>query len=66
MDEQGRRQVGDVVQLNSGGPQMTVRVEDGVGFTDCSWFTPDGEIREHQFHTQMLNNPPPMIVQELL
>lgn len=39
-------QVGDVVVLKSGGPRMTVTQ---IGLThsrvECTWFTPDAEIK---------------------
>jgi uncharacterized protein YodC (DUF2158 family) len=34
---------GDVVQLNSGGPKMTVAVVQTDGTLRCVWFTADGK-----------------------
>jgi uncharacterized protein YodC (DUF2158 family) len=35
--------VGDVVQLNSGGPKMTVAALQSEGAVRCVWFSPDGK-----------------------
>jgi uncharacterized protein YodC (DUF2158 family) len=41
--------VGDVVQLKSGGPRMTImRVEDG-GYYFCKWFDNKGAIGQGEF-----------------
>jgi uncharacterized protein YodC (DUF2158 family) len=38
--------IGDVVQLSSGGPKMTVATlqSDGAGTVRCVWFSPDGKL----------------------
>ena len=50
-------EVGDVVQLNSGGPEMTV---EHVNATDakvtCTWFL-DGQPRRSSFRLRMLRKP---------
>ena len=35
--------VGDVVELNSGGPKMTVVSIQQGGDARCTWLTPDGK-----------------------
>jgi uncharacterized protein YodC (DUF2158 family) len=36
--------IGDVVQLNSGGPKMTVAGLQSDGAVRCVWFSPDAEF----------------------
>jgi len=36
-----RFKVGDVVELNSGGPKMTVINDDVPGLAKCEWFVPN-------------------------
>ena len=47
--------VGDVVQLKSGGPKMTVeKVDRGSGYfyVDCVWFDYDATtVRKHRFYS---------------
>jgi uncharacterized protein YodC (DUF2158 family) len=44
---------GDVVQLKSGGPIMTIRKIDGEWVT-CDWFDDDGKANQKQFtHPQL-------------
>lgn len=49
---------GDVVQLKSGGPVMTVlKVAEfsRLGLrTECHWFGPSGEPKKEYFHPDML------------
>ena len=45
--------VGDTVQLNSDGPEMTVE-ETFNDDVDCVWFN-DGELRKGSFKKQMLS-----------
>jgi len=40
MKEERKFEVGDIVELKSGGPQMTVVLED-CGWLKCSWFIDD-------------------------
>ena len=35
--------IGDIVQLNSGGPKMTVAGLQSDGAVRCVWFSPDGK-----------------------
>lgn len=53
--------IGDVVQLKSGGPLMTVSNPGNEGSTmTCEWFTKDGESRADKFHpATLVNRPPP-------
>jgi uncharacterized protein YodC (DUF2158 family) len=47
--------VGQVVQLLSGGPTMTVTVEEnGEGFVELKWFTATGELRSAMLHADVL------------
>jgi uncharacterized protein YodC (DUF2158 family) len=41
--------VGDVVQLNSGGPKMTVANVQTDGNVRCAWFSPDGKLENAVF-----------------
>ena len=44
--------LGDVVTLSSGGPQMTVKwvgEEYGTPTACCSWFDAKGELKENTF-----------------
>ncbi|MGG4603728.1 YodC family protein [Paenalcaligenes sp. Me131] len=45
--------IGDVVQLRSGGPRMTV-TQLGLthGRVECSWFVADTELRSAFIHSQ--------------
>ncbi|GHC35152.1 hypothetical protein GCM10010096_00040 [Alcaligenes pakistanensis] len=40
--------VGDVVQLRSGGPEMTVLAVLHSGEVTCAWFTPDDAIQSEK------------------
>jgi uncharacterized protein YodC (DUF2158 family) len=40
---------GDIVQLNSGGPHMTVQRQDADGRVHCTWFTNAGEVKRDNF-----------------
>ena len=42
-------QPGDVVQLKSSGPAMTVKKHDGNGDAVCLWFNTNGECLEKEF-----------------
>lgn len=49
-----RFEVGDVVQLRSGGPEMTVQeVMEIGGHVRCQWFV-QGELRTGIFHPRSL------------
>lgn len=43
-------QVGDVVELKSGGPKMTVRMVGNNGLIYCVWFNIDGGSAHHAEH----------------
>jgi uncharacterized protein YodC (DUF2158 family) len=47
---------GDVVQLESGGPHMTVHTHDPTSDTEvyCSWFTPAGDVKRDKFGPDQL------------
>jgi len=45
--------VGDVVQLKSGGISMTVADSSNVG-VQCSWFTANGALKSVRFDPEML------------
>jgi len=50
-----RFEVGDVVQLRSGGPTMTVQeVMEIGGHVRCQWFV-EGELRSGIFHPRSLH-----------
>jgi uncharacterized protein YodC (DUF2158 family) len=49
---------GDVVQLNSGGPHMTViSIDDDAAF--CVWFNAKGESLQREFPLYTLKKVPP-------
>lgn len=52
---QNQFKVGNVVQLKSGGPMMTVRLADFPDAIHCAWFV-GGEPKEYKgvFHADML------------
>ena len=41
--------LGDVVQLNSGGPEMTVVARDGRRGARCAWVGENGQLRYDSF-----------------
>ncbi len=52
---------GDVVQLKSGGPKMTIDDYDTsfysgefTGFVNCKWFDNDGKFQKQQFDQKSL------------
>jgi uncharacterized protein YodC (DUF2158 family) len=47
---------GDIVELKSGGPNMTVRKQGTSDQTlvQCDWFVGDGEIKTHWFPKEAL------------
>ena len=45
--------VGDLVQLKSGGPRMTVDQIDSDGCVKCKWFF-EGQLREGAFRVTSL------------
>ncbi len=49
--------IGDVVQLKSGGPRMTVEVID-EGLVDCVWFEKN-QAHRNAFNHALLTNPGP-------
>ena len=48
--------VGDVVQLKSGGPRMTVSRVVSDGTVEASWFSENGDLDERSFPAGMLDN----------
>ena len=46
--------VGDRVQLNSGGPIMTVEEVDDPDFISCIWFNDKGEVQRQGFPPAVL------------
>jgi uncharacterized protein YodC (DUF2158 family) len=50
--------VGDVVQLKSGGPLMTVSSPSDGGKVFCEWFNRDWESRADKFHPDCLKRCP--------
>jgi len=51
-------QVGDVVQLKSGGPTMTVnQITSGTAY--CQWFDKDGALKNGGFQPQQLKKAEP-------
>lgn len=51
--------IGDVVRLKSGGPQMTVESPKGsnTGKYTCTWFL-DGQVLQHLFLPEALERAP--------
>jgi uncharacterized protein YodC (DUF2158 family) len=51
-------QAGDVVQLKSGGPKMTVESTEAIGggktFVDCIWFEGTTKVERHTFPEEAL------------
>lgn len=47
-------QVGDVVQLKSGGPQMVVTYVGERGDCRCDWFVQDTSVQNYNFPPQAL------------
>ena len=45
---------GDVVQLKSGGPTMTVLKKDGTKKLICTWFDKDGELKKESINVVIL------------
>ena len=44
---------GDIVQLKSGGPLMTITdIEDGYAY--CKWFDKNNEVKNESFPTESL------------
>lgn len=50
--------VGDVVQLKSGGPAMTVQAEAGTGYLECIWFDAGGAHQLQTFKVDTLKRVP--------
>jgi uncharacterized protein YodC (DUF2158 family) len=50
-----RPKIGDLVQLKSGGPVMTVYEDNGYETVQVTWFHIDGEIRRLAFAPAVLN-----------
>jgi uncharacterized protein YodC (DUF2158 family) len=56
--------VGEVVQLNSGGPRMTVMgTENGetTAMVLCEWFDKEQKLRRHNFPVTALGHAQPTI-----
>jgi uncharacterized protein YodC (DUF2158 family) len=47
-------EIGSVVQLNSGGPLMTVEEITVMGFLVCTWLDKEGKRHEHVFKPVMV------------
>lgn len=52
-------QAGDVVQLKSGGPKMTVEKTTGVKMVHCVWFDKDGNEKKGQYNEDTLKEYDP-------
>lgn len=51
---------GDIVQLKSGGPHMTVQeVDDKSNEAFCRWFDSTNTLKDAEFPTHMLKKPEP-------
>lgn len=50
--------IGDVVTLNSGGPDLTVQAKTDQGY-DCVWVNELGELQQHCFAAAMLQSTLP-------
>ncbi|MBD8008758.1 YodC family protein [Acinetobacter pecorum] len=46
--------VGEVVQLKSGGPLMTVSETNDAGVVECTWFNSENNIQKQAFNQEML------------
>ena len=46
--------IGDVVQLQIGGPLMTVESEPSEGWTPCVWFDANDQLHRAKFKTALL------------
>ena len=46
--------IGDVVQLKSGGPLMTLSSHTDKGNWEATWFSKDGKPEWHTFKPEML------------
>lgn len=46
--------IGDVVQLNSGGPAMTVSGEASYGGVLCQWFDKNQDVKSKDFQEESL------------
>lgn len=46
--------IGDVVQLKSGGPTMTIEDIDDSGNVKCKWFDKDQTLHTESFKLEML------------
>lgn len=46
--------IGDVVELRSGGPYMTVESVDENGYVSCTWYSKDLEYETFVFRRELL------------
>ncbi|WP_374527784.1 YodC family protein [Acinetobacter sp.] len=46
--------IGDVVQLKSGGPTMTVSETNDAGMVLCTWFDAHSELQEQAFNQELI------------
>lgn len=46
--------IGDVVQLKSGGPAMTVSETNDAGMVLCTWFNSQNELQKQAFTQEIL------------
>ena len=47
--------IGDRVQLNSGGPTMTVDAINDDGTVRCTWFDDKKELKSESFHPDTIH-----------
>ena len=47
-------QIGEVVQLKSGGPKMTVSETNDAGMVMCTWFDPKKVLKKEAFDQSLL------------
>src|SRR5262245_25952865 len=52
-------QVGDVVQLKSGGPNMAIHLKHGDGTLLCQWFDKNGALQAGDLHPSQLKKAEP-------
>lgn len=54
--EENNWKIGDVVQLKSGGPKMTISSEkdERDGTVHCEWFDESGQLKAGRFKAQVL------------
>ena len=58
----GKFKTGDVVQLKSGGPAMTVSKEQGNGELFCQWFDATEKYQSQSFESDSLKAYEPPVL----